>query len=48
MDEAVELARAFGARVAERFDLPVYLYAQAARRADRVKLADVDAASTRG
>lgn len=41
MDEAVELARAFGARIAERFDLPVYLYAQAARRADRVKLADV-------
>jgi glutamate formiminotransferase len=41
MDEAVELARAFGARVADRFDLPVYLYAQAARRADRVKLADV-------
>jgi glutamate formiminotransferase len=41
MDEAVELARAFGARIADRFDLPVYLYAQAARRADRVKLADV-------
>jgi glutamate formiminotransferase len=41
MDEAVELARAFGARIAERFDIPVYLYAQAARRSDRVKLADV-------
>lgn len=41
MDEAVELARAFGARIADRFDLPVYLYAQAARRTDRVKLADV-------
>jgi glutamate formiminotransferase len=41
MDEAIELARAFGARIAERFDLPVYLYAQAARRSDRVKLADV-------
>lgn len=41
MDEAVELARAFGARIAERFDLPVYLYARAARRTDRVKLADV-------
>jgi glutamate formiminotransferase len=41
MDEAIELARAFGERVAERFDLPVYLYAQAARRSDRVKLADV-------
>ncbi|HET7029770.1 MAG TPA: glutamate formimidoyltransferase [Candidatus Limnocylindrales bacterium] len=41
MDEAIELARSFGARVADRFDLPVYLYAQAARRGDRVKLADV-------
>ncbi len=41
MDEAVELALAFGARVAERFDLPVYFYAEAARRSDRVKLADV-------
>ena len=41
MDEAVELARAFGARIAERFDIPVYLYAAAARRSDRVKLADV-------
>jgi glutamate formiminotransferase / 5-formyltetrahydrofolate cyclo-ligase len=41
MEEAVELARRFGARAAERFDLPIYLYAQAARRTDRVKLADV-------
>jgi glutamate formiminotransferase len=41
MDEAIEMARLFGARIAERFDLPVYLYAQAARRGDRVKLADV-------
>lgn len=41
MDEAVVLARAFGARIADRFDLPVYLYAQAAKRTDRVKLADV-------
>jgi glutamate formiminotransferase len=41
MDEAIELARAFAARIAERFDLPVYLYAEAARRSDRVKLADV-------
>jgi glutamate formiminotransferase / 5-formyltetrahydrofolate cyclo-ligase len=41
MDEAIELAGAFGARIAERFDLPVYLYARAARRGDRVKLADV-------
>jgi glutamate formiminotransferase / 5-formyltetrahydrofolate cyclo-ligase len=41
MDEAIDLARAFGARIATRFDLPVYLYAQAARRGDRIKLADV-------
>jgi glutamate formiminotransferase len=41
MDETVEIASAFGERIATRFDLPVYLYAQAARRSDRVKLADV-------
>jgi glutamate formiminotransferase len=41
LDECVELARAFGARIASRFDLPVFLYAAAATRADRVKLADV-------
>ena len=41
MDDCVELARAFGDRIAGRWDLPVYLYAQAATRSDRVKLADV-------
>jgi glutamate formiminotransferase len=41
LDDCVELARAFGQRVAARYHLPVYLYAQAATRADRVKLADV-------
>jgi glutamate formiminotransferase len=41
MDETVELAQAFATRIATRFDLPVYLYAQAARRGDRIKLADV-------
>lgn len=41
MDDCVELARAFGERIATRFDLPVYLYANAAMRQDRVKLADV-------
>jgi glutamate formiminotransferase len=41
MDECVTLARGFGARIAARFDIPVYLYAQAATRADRVVLADV-------
>jgi len=41
MDEAVELARTFGQRIADRFDLPVFLYAEAASRSERVKLADV-------
>jgi glutamate formiminotransferase len=41
MDDCVDLARAFGARIAGRFDLPVYLYARAATRADREKLADI-------
>jgi len=41
MDACVELARAFGQRIASRFGLPVYLYANAASRAERVKLADV-------
>ena len=41
MDDCVALARDFGARVAARFELPVYLYARAATRPDRVKLADV-------
>ncbi len=41
MDDCVGLARAFGRRLAERFDLPVFLYANAASRPDRVKLADV-------
>ena len=41
MDQCVELARSFGRQVAARWDLPVYLYAQAAMRPDRVRLADV-------
>jgi glutamate formiminotransferase len=41
LDEAVELARSFGRRIAARFDLPVYLYARAAFQPDRVRLADV-------
>jgi glutamate formiminotransferase / 5-formyltetrahydrofolate cyclo-ligase len=41
LDECVEMARAFGQRIADRYDLPVYLYAAAAARSDRVKLADV-------
>jgi glutamate formiminotransferase len=41
MDEAIALARSFGRRVGERFAIPVYLYARAASRSDRVRLADV-------
>jgi glutamate formiminotransferase / 5-formyltetrahydrofolate cyclo-ligase len=41
MDDAVELARAFGKRIADRFQLPVFLYAEAATRSERIKLADV-------
>jgi glutamate formiminotransferase len=41
MDEAIELARHFGKRIAQRFELPVYLYANAATRSDRIRLADV-------
>ena len=41
LDACVVLARAFGLRIAERFQLPVYLYARAATRPDRVRLADV-------
>jgi len=41
MDDCVGLARAFGERLAARFDLPVYLYARAATHPDREKLAGV-------
>jgi glutamate formiminotransferase len=41
LDDCIGLARAFGARVADRFALPVYLYARAASRPERVRLADV-------
>jgi glutamate formiminotransferase / 5-formyltetrahydrofolate cyclo-ligase len=41
MEECVELARGFGKRIAERFDLPVYLYARAASRPERVNLPDI-------
>jgi glutamate formiminotransferase len=41
MDECIALARAFGERIAARFDLPVYLYARAARTPAREVLADV-------
>jgi glutamate formiminotransferase len=41
LEACVGYARDFGRRIAERFDLPVYLYAAAATRPDRVRLADV-------
>lgn len=41
MDECVELARAFGKRIAERFELPVYLYAKAAYRSERQVLSEI-------
>lgn len=41
LDDCIELARAFGQRLALRFDLPVYLYAAAAARPDRIRLAEV-------
>jgi glutamate formiminotransferase len=41
MDDCVLLARGFGRRIAEKFDLPVYFYANAAMRPERAKLADV-------
>ena len=41
MDACVELARVFGERIATRFEIPVYLYARAAARPEREKLADV-------
>ena len=41
LDDTIELARDFGRRIAERFDLPVYLYAKAAMRLERAVLSDI-------
>ncbi len=41
LDETVALAGEFGERIAQRFELPVYLYAMAATRPERRILADV-------
>ena len=41
MDQCVAGAREFGARLAERYQLPVYLYAQAATTPERAILAQV-------
>jgi glutamate formiminotransferase / 5-formyltetrahydrofolate cyclo-ligase len=39
--ECVDLARRFGEQIAARFELPVYLYGEAALRPERRRLADV-------
>ena len=41
MDDSVEIARRLSERIATRFDIPVFLYARAATRSDRTKLADI-------
>lgn len=41
IEECVDLARRFGEQIATRFDIPVYLYGDAALRPDRRRLADV-------
>ena len=48
MDACVEMARTFGRRIAARWDLPVYLYAEAATRARTASSSPTSgAASTR-
>lgn len=41
MEECVDLSNQYGKRVAEDLGIPIYLYAQAARRAERKKLPDI-------
>jgi glutamate formiminotransferase len=41
MEECVDLARRFGEQIARTFELPVYLYGEAAQRPERRRLADV-------
>ena len=41
MDECVAMAHRFGRAVAERHAIPVYFYARAATRPDRVRLPDI-------
>jgi glutamate formiminotransferase len=41
IEECVDLAQRFGEQIAMRFDLPVYLYGEAALRPERRRLADV-------
>jgi glutamate formiminotransferase / 5-formyltetrahydrofolate cyclo-ligase len=41
LEECVDLARRFGEQIAKIFEIPVYLYAEAALRPERRRLADV-------
>jgi glutamate formiminotransferase / 5-formyltetrahydrofolate cyclo-ligase len=41
MEECVDLAHRFGREVAKRHDVPVYFYAKAAMRPERVRLPDI-------
>ncbi len=41
LEECVDLARRFGEQIAMRFDVPVYLYGEAAMRPERRRLANV-------
>jgi glutamate formiminotransferase len=41
LEECVDLARRFGEQIAMRFDLPVYLYGEAALRPERRRLANI-------
>ncbi|QUL99697.1 MAG: glutamate formimidoyltransferase [Candidatus Fermentithermobacillus carboniphilus] len=41
MDECVQMARRVGKRIGEELHIPVYLYAKAATREDRVRLPDI-------
>ena len=41
LEECVDLARRFGEQIAARFELPVYLYGEAALRPERRRLANV-------
>jgi len=41
MDDCIKIANEFGEEYATRFGIPVYLYEEAAKRADRKNLADI-------
>ena len=48
IEECVDLARRFGEQIAQRFELPVYLYGEAALRPERRRLANVRRAQYEG